>query len=84
MPKSSKRFANFVHRPWSDFSVRVLTVVAIYSAVAIRDDELNDRLGRIMMSGPARWQAVKRLRRDAHHEAPGCWLHAAAFCLSTS
>jgi hypothetical protein len=62
----------------------VLTVVAIYSAVGIRDAELSDRLGRIMMSGPMRWQAVKRLRRDAHDELPGCWLHAARFCLSTS
>ena len=29
-----------------DFSVRVLTVVAIYSAVGIRDAELSDRLGQ--------------------------------------
>jgi protein-L-isoaspartate(D-aspartate) O-methyltransferase len=67
-----------------DFSVSVLTVVAIYSAVGVRDAELSDRLGRIMMSGPMRWQAVKRLRRDAHDELPNCWLHAAKFCLSTS
>jgi protein-L-isoaspartate(D-aspartate) O-methyltransferase len=67
-----------------DFSVRVLTVVAIYSAVGVRDAELSDRLGRIMMSGPMRWQAVKRLRRDAHDELPSCWLHAERFCLSTS
>jgi hypothetical protein len=25
---------------------------------------------------------VTRLRRDAHDKAPGCWLHADAFCLS--
>ena len=67
-----------------DFSVRVLTVVAIYSAVGVRDGELSDRLGRVMMSGPMRWQAVKRLRRDAHDESPGCWLHAGRFCFSTS
>jgi protein-L-isoaspartate(D-aspartate) O-methyltransferase len=67
-----------------DFSVRVLTVVVIYSAVGIRDDELSARLGRTMMSGPMRWQTVKRLRRDAHDELPSCWLHAARFCLSTS
>ena len=66
-----------------DFSVRVLAVVAIYSALGIRDGALSDRLGTAMMSGPMRWQAVKRLRRDAHDELPDCWLHAGQFCLST-
>ena len=67
-----------------DFSVRVLAVAAIYSALGVRDAELSDRLGKIMMSGPMRWQAVKRLRRDAHDESPACWLHGEHFCFSTS
>jgi protein-L-isoaspartate(D-aspartate) O-methyltransferase len=66
----------------SDFSVRVLTVVAIYSALGVRDAELSDRLGRVMMNGPMRWQAVSRLRRDAHDESPTCWLHGQHFCFS--
>jgi hypothetical protein len=37
-----------------------------------------------MMSGPMQWQALKRLRRDSHDEAPVCWLHAKQFCLSTT
>ena len=67
-----------------DFSVRVLTVVAIYSALGVRDTGMNDRLGKIMMSGPMKWQALKKLRRDSHDESPTCWLHGEHFCLSTS
>lgn len=67
-----------------DFSVRVVTVVAIYSALGVRDAELSDRLGQLMMGGSVRWQAVKRLRRDAHVESSACWLHADRFCFSTT
>jgi hypothetical protein len=65
-----------------DFSVRVLTVVAIYSAIGLRDAEMNDRLGKAMMGGPVKWQAIKRLRRDVHEAAPDCWLHGPHFCFS--
>jgi hypothetical protein len=65
-----------------DFSARVLTVVAIYSALGLRDQFLNDRLGMVMMSGPAHWHAVSRLRRDAHATALTCWLHGPTFCFS--
>jgi hypothetical protein len=40
-------------------------------------------LGKAMMAGPARWQAVKRLRRDAHEASDACWIHGATCCLST-
>jgi protein-L-isoaspartate(D-aspartate) O-methyltransferase len=66
-----------------DFSVRVLTVVAIFSAIGVRDAELSDRLGKVMMAGPMRWQALNRLRRDSHDESPACWLHGERFCFST-
>jgi protein-L-isoaspartate(D-aspartate) O-methyltransferase len=64
-----------------DLAARTITVVAIYSAVGLRDAEMNTRLGKAMMSGPARWQAIKRLRRDAHEPAATCWLHGPTFCL---
>jgi protein-L-isoaspartate(D-aspartate) O-methyltransferase len=64
-----------------DFAARVLTLVAIYSAVGLRDADANDRLGKAMMGGPARWLAIKRLRRDAHEPAETCWLHETTFCL---
>jgi protein-L-isoaspartate(D-aspartate) O-methyltransferase len=66
-----------------DFSARVLAVVAIYSALGIRDTAVSDRLGTVMMTGPMRWQAIKRLRRDSHDESPACWLHGERFCFST-
>jgi protein-L-isoaspartate(D-aspartate) O-methyltransferase len=65
-----------------DFEARVITVVAIYSAIGLRDAEMNERLGRAMMAGPARWQAIKRLRRDAHQPSASCWLHGDTFCLA--
>ena len=68
----------------AEMSARVLTVVAVYSALGIRDDALNDPLGKAMMGGPAKWQAVTRLRRDAHEPSPACWFHGPACCLSTS
>ena len=66
-----------------DFSVRVLTLVAIYSALGVRDAGMSDRLGKAMMSSPVQWKAVNRLRRDSHAESSTCWLHGETFCLST-
>ena len=57
-------------------------MVAIYSAVGLRDDELNDRLGKAMAGGSMQWLAIKRLRRDAHEPAASCWLHGPSFCFS--
>jgi protein-L-isoaspartate(D-aspartate) O-methyltransferase len=66
----------------TNFTARILTVVAVYSAVGLRDDAMNDRLGKAMMGGPMKWGSVRRLRRDQHEEAPECWLHGKAFCLT--
>jgi len=63
---------------------RVMTMVAVYSAIGLRDDRLNADLGKAMMGGPAAWQAVKRLRRDVHDREASCWLHASTCCFSTS
>ncbi len=61
---------------------RVVTMVAIYSAAAIRDPAMNDHLGRALARNP--WPPLRRLRLDAHDAAPACWLHADRFCLSTA
>ena len=66
----------------TSFSARVAGVVAIYSAVGLRDEQLNARVGAAMMAGPAKWSSISRLRRDPHEAAASCWLHDAAFCLS--
>jgi protein-L-isoaspartate(D-aspartate) O-methyltransferase len=63
-------------------AARVLAVVAIYSAVGVRDESLNERLGKAMMAGPAKWMSVTRLRRDAHEASASCWLHGDGWCLS--
>jgi len=59
-------------------------MAAIYSALGVRDDRLNEKLGRAMMAGPAQWQTVTRLRRDGHEPSASCWFHAANCCLSHS
>jgi protein-L-isoaspartate(D-aspartate) O-methyltransferase len=66
----------------AELTARVLTVVAIYSAVGLRDEDLNDRLGKVLAGGPPQWQALKRLRRDAHEPSASCWLHGPTCCLS--
>jgi protein-L-isoaspartate(D-aspartate) O-methyltransferase len=63
---------------------RVMTMVAVYSAIGLRDERLNADLGKAMMGGPAAWQAVKRLRRDLHDREAFCWLHASTCCFSTT
>lgn len=62
--------------------VRIVSMVAIYSAVGIRDAALDDALGQAMRRGP--FPPVKRLRRDRHEAETSCWLHADTFCLTTA
>ncbi len=65
------------------FGVRTVGVVAVYSAIGIRDEEMNSRLGKALMAGPTAWSAVSRLRRDDHEASASCWLHGRNCCLST-
>ena len=65
------------------WTARVVGFVAIYSAVGLRDDEKNARLGKALTAGPPAWQRIARLRRDAHEPASSCWLHDTTWCLST-
>jgi protein-L-isoaspartate(D-aspartate) O-methyltransferase len=64
------------------FDARVLTFVAIYSAIGLRDDAINAQLGQALMRTP--FPRLTRLRRDAHEPSEGCWLHGAGFCFSTT
>jgi len=68
----------------AELSARAVGMVAIYSAVALRDDEVNARLGKAMMGGPMQWNAVKRMRRDPHEPSASCWLHGPTWCWSTA
>jgi protein-L-isoaspartate(D-aspartate) O-methyltransferase len=60
--------------------VRLLTFVAIYSAVGLRDDARNGALGLAMQKQP--FAPIRSLRRDAHEPGPACWLHAPDGCWS--
>jgi protein-L-isoaspartate(D-aspartate) O-methyltransferase len=64
----------------TDFEAKLVTVVAIYSAVGIRDAALNERIGKMLMKG--QFPNLNRLRRDRHDESTDCWLHGSGFCLS--
>jgi protein-L-isoaspartate(D-aspartate) O-methyltransferase len=69
-------------KPDGELAARVLTVVAVYSAVGIRDDSLNPYLGKALLGGPAQWSSVSRLRRDQHQASSSCWLHTSRYCLA--
>jgi protein-L-isoaspartate(D-aspartate) O-methyltransferase len=64
-------------------SARVVAFAAVYSALGVRDPEMDERIGKALMAGPAQWQSVRRLRRDPHPREASCWLHRDACCLST-
>ena len=59
----------------------MIGAVAIYSAVGLRNADINTQLGESFKRRPL--PTFKRLRRDAHDESPACWLHTSLFCLST-
>jgi protein-L-isoaspartate(D-aspartate) O-methyltransferase len=65
------------------YSARVTGFAVIYSAVGLRERALNDRLGQSLAGGPQKWMGIARLRRDPHDPSAFCWLHDAAFCLSS-
>jgi protein-L-isoaspartate(D-aspartate) O-methyltransferase len=67
----------------ADFAARIITVVAVYSAIGIRDPEMTERIGRALAAGPLKWGAVTRLRRDPHETADSCWLHRPGCCVSS-
>jgi protein-L-isoaspartate(D-aspartate) O-methyltransferase len=64
------------------FAARIAGVVAVYSALGIRDEAMNERIGQALMGGPMKWQTVARLRRDAHEPSASCWLHGRTSCFS--
>jgi protein-L-isoaspartate(D-aspartate) O-methyltransferase len=82
-PTLSKGVVFLVVKGGAAMTARAASVVAIYSAIGLRDDSMNDALNKAMMAGPMKWQGVKHLRRDAHDPGASCWFHTPGFCLST-
>jgi protein-L-isoaspartate(D-aspartate) O-methyltransferase len=62
------------------WDARMVTMTAIYSAIDLRDDRMNDRLREAFMKGQL--PSFKRMRRDPHEPAPTCWLQGETFCFS--
>ena len=62
------------------FSARVLTFVAIYSGIGLRDETTNAAVGAALGKMPL--PKIASLRRDTHEASSSCWLHAPTFCLS--
>ena len=65
----------------SVFNVRMLTFVAIYSGIGLRDAAVETALGKALTLNP--FPPLKSYRRDVHEPGPSCWLHAEGGCLST-
>ena len=83
MPSTiGKGMVLLVTRRDDTFEARATAVVAIYSAMGLRDEEMNARLGKALMAGPMQWQAIKSIRRDSHEQTSSCWLHGDGWCLS--
>lgn len=82
-PTIGKGFMMLVHRESeSVFAAKPIGIVAIYSAIGLRDDALNATLGEAMRKAP--WPTAKRLRRDPHDPAASCWLHGQGWCFSAA
>ena len=57
----------------SSLDARAFTFVGIYSAVGLRDEALNEQIGKALMRSSFQLPAIKRLRRDPHgrHQRAG-------------
>ncbi|HEY7497459.1 MAG TPA: hypothetical protein VH740_03050 [Vicinamibacterales bacterium] len=62
------------------FQASVIGFVAIFSAVGLRDDDLNAQLGAALQRAP--FPRLSRLRRDMHDSGAGCWFHGPTWCFS--
>ena len=75
-----KGVMTLVTRDGDAWPARVVTMTAIYSAIDVRDDRMNDRIREAFMKGLM--PAFTRMRRDAHAPSPECWLHGDGFCFT--
>lgn len=62
------------------FDARIITFVAIYSALGLRDSLINTELGRAMAK--SQFPPLKSYRLDAHEPDATCWCHTSRGCWS--
>jgi protein-L-isoaspartate(D-aspartate) O-methyltransferase len=70
-----------IAREGNGFSARVVTPVAIYSCVSVRDPAMNAGLAKALAT-KAMFR-LKSVRTDPHQEAETCLAHCTQVCLST-
>jgi len=71
-----------ITREANGFSARVVSFVAIYSCVGMRDPQLEQTLREAMGSG--KLLKLRSLRRDLHEQTDTCLMHGAEVCLSSA
>ena len=76
-----KGVMTLVTRNGDAWDARIVTVMAIFSGVGLRDERMNDRIRDAFMKG--QMPSFKRMRRDPHEPSPTCWLHGDTFCFGT-
>lgn len=64
----------------ANFAARLVTFVAIYSAIGLRDEALNAKIGAAMATMP--YPMLKTFRLDPHEASASCWLHDERGCWS--
>jgi protein-L-isoaspartate(D-aspartate) O-methyltransferase len=64
----------------TNFAARLVTFVAIYSAIGLRDEALNAKIGAAMAKMP--FPMLKTFRLDPHEPTSSCWLHDERGCWS--
>jgi len=62
------------------FDARLVTFVAIYSAVGLRDADVNAKIGAALMKMP--YPMLKKFRLDPHEPTASCWMHDERGCWS--
>ena len=62
------------------FAAEMLSFIAIYSAIGLRDPEMEGKLGQALRR--TSFPNLTQLRRDEHESSDACWLHGEQFCLS--
>ena len=70
-----------ITREANGFSARVVSFVAIYSCVGMRDPQLEKTLREAMGSG--KLFKLRSLRRDVHEPTDACIVHGVDLCLSS-
>jgi hypothetical protein len=71
-----------ITREGNGFSVRVVTLVGIYSCTSVRDSEMNAALAKALATKA--FSKLKSVRTDPHQQDETCLAHRADICLSTA